>query len=78
MPKGLCGRHYKRHWAGIPLEGSTILGEAHGNSKLTEDAVRQIRMLHIQGWSYVRLGKMFGVSHDAVRDAVTGRTWKHI
>lgn len=76
--KGLCRLHYQRQWAGIPLEGSTIRGEAHGKSKLTEDAVRQIRMLHTQGWSYARLGKMFGVSHDAVRDSVRGRTWKHI
>jgi hypothetical protein len=76
--KGLCSRHYKRQWAGIPLEGSTILGEAHANSKLTADTVRQIRMLHMQGWSYVRLGKMFGVSDDAVRDSVRRRTWKHV
>jgi hypothetical protein len=40
--------------------------------------VGQIRMLHVQGWSYVRLGKMFGVSDDAVRDSVRGRTWKDI
>jgi len=76
--KGLCGRHYKRQWPGIPVEGSTILGEAHGKSKLTDEAVRQIRMLHNQGWSYGRLGKMFDVSADAVRDSVRGRTWKHI
>jgi hypothetical protein len=76
--RGLCSRHYKRQWAGIPLEGSTTLGEAHPNSKLTADAVRQIRMLHAQGWSYVRLGQMFGVSDDAVRDTVRRRTWKHV
>jgi hypothetical protein len=26
--KGLCSRHYKRRWAGLPLTGATIAGEA--------------------------------------------------
>jgi len=76
--KGLCSRHYKRQWAGIPLSGSTVVGEAHPNAKLTADAVGQIRALHTQGVSYVRLADMFGVSDDAVRDAVRRRTWRHV
>jgi hypothetical protein len=76
--KGLCRRHYLRQLAGIPLEGRDIRGEAHGKSKLTENAVRQIRMLHNQGWNNVRLGQKFAVSGDAIGDVVRGRTWKHI
>jgi hypothetical protein len=76
--KGLCSRHYKRRWAGIPLNGSAILGEAHPNAKLTADTVQRIRTLHGQGVRYARLAEMFGVSHDAVRDVVRRRTWKHV
>jgi hypothetical protein len=76
--KGLCSRHYKRVWAGIPVQGKTIVGEAHPNAKLTADTVRQVRALHSQGVSYRRLAAMVGVSHDAVRDAVRRRTWKHM
>jgi hypothetical protein len=76
--KGLCSRHYKRRWAGIPPDGATIAGEAHPNAKLFADAVRQIRALRDEGLSYTRLAAMFGVSDDAVRDVVRGRTWKHV
>ncbi len=76
--KGLCRLHYQRQWAGVPLEGSKIRGETHGKSKLTEDAVRRIRELHSQGWTFVRLSTLFDVSDDAVRDCVKGRTWRHI
>jgi hypothetical protein len=76
--KGLCRQHYLRQLAGIPLDGNDIRGEAHGKAKLTEDAVRRIRELHSQGWSYERLGRTFGVSGDAVRDVVRGRTWTHV
>jgi hypothetical protein len=76
--KGLCSRHYKRRWAGLPLGGSAILGEAHPNAKLTADTVRRIRKLQAQGVSYARLAEMFGVSHDAVRDVVRRRTWRHV
>jgi hypothetical protein len=76
--KGLCRRHYQRQWAGIRLEGTIIQGEAHRKSKLTDESVWQIRLLRSQGWSYARLGKRFGVSDDAVRDVITGRTWRHI
>jgi uncharacterized protein YjcR len=45
---------------------------------LTADTVRGIRALHSQGVSYARLAEMFGVSHDAVRDVVRRRTWRHV
>ncbi len=76
--KGLCVRHYQRQWASIPLQGSANAGEAHPNAKLTVDIVRRIRKLHAQQVSYTRLAAMFGVSDDAVRDAVRRRTWKHV
>jgi hypothetical protein len=76
--KGMCRQHYLRQWAGIPLAGRDIRGEAHGKAILTEDAVRRIRELHSQGWSYQRLGRTFGVSGSAVRDVVRGRTWTHV
>jgi hypothetical protein len=60
------------------MAGTAIRGEAHGNAKLTARAVRQIRILHAQGCTSAQLGERFGVSSDAVRDVVRGRTWTHI
>jgi hypothetical protein len=76
--KGLCRRHYLRQLAGRPLEGARARGERHGKAKLTAAAVRKIRKLSSQGASAARLGDMFGVSGDAVRDVIRGRTWKHV
>jgi len=76
--KGLCRRHYIRQWAGYPKERKSILGEAHPNAKLTDETVRRIRTLRDQGVSYRQMATMFGVSLDAVRDVVRGRTWKHV
>jgi hypothetical protein len=76
--KTLCRRHYLRQLAGRPMDGGKARGEAHGKAKLTEAEVRQIRKLHSQGSSTLRLSQKFGVSDDAVRDILRGRTWKHV
>jgi hypothetical protein len=76
--KGLCRRHYLRRLAGRPMDGSTRSGEAHGKAKLTDTAVRQIRRLHQQGTRSAALAEMYGVSSDAVRDIIRGRTWKRL
>jgi hypothetical protein len=69
--RGLCSRHYKRQWVSIPLEGSPNFAEANGKPKSTADKVREIRILRLQGWSYVRLGRRFGLSDNAIRERRT-------
>lgn len=55
------------------------LGEAHGLSRLTESAVRQIRELYgTDGHTSVTLAKVFSVSKDAVMSAIRRKTWRHL
>lgn len=52
-------------------------GEAHSNSKLTEDAVREIRQ-NAQGLSQAALGKLYGVSAAMVNRVRARKAWKHV
>ena len=50
-------------------------GDQSPHSTLTETAVRFIRE---SGLSHSELGRMFGVSHSAIRNVRIGATWKHL
>lgn len=57
-------------------------GEANGNSKLTEDDVREIRRRYCR-WSQSRsnlreLMHEFGVAKAAVQNILSRKTWKHV
>jgi hypothetical protein len=52
------------------------LGEAHGNAKLTESKVREIRAMVEAGQQKKRVAEMFGISEFGVRHALSG--WKHV
>lgn len=53
-------------------------GERSGPAKLTESAVRLIRLEHAKGVSFAELGRRFGVSNVAARMAAIGKTWSHV
>jgi hypothetical protein len=56
-------------------------GSKHGMSKLTEAQVIKIRSLYKGrglGPSQPAIGRMFGVTHHAVRDICSGKNWKHL
>ena len=54
-------------------------GEKHGQSKLSENQVLEIRRLHETGeYSQRGLAKMFGVSFQHVSDIVNRKKWQHI
>ena len=54
-------------------------GEDHHMTKLTADEVREMRALYEQGgWTFVSLGKRFGVSDACVSGIIKRKTWKHI
>lgn len=60
-------------------KGRLACGEAHGNSRLTEEKVRRARRLYEEGGvTFEALGRQLGVSYRAVRRAVRGITWKHV
>ena len=52
-------------------------GEQHGNSKLTEDLVDEIRRLRAEGLSQRAIGAKVGVSHVQVGNILRGHSWKH-
>ena len=72
----LKGRHKNPPYNNIPPPSH--LGAAHPNAKLTDDCVRQIRALRLQGLSNKTLSAMFGVSIPQVWNIVTHRAWKHL
>lgn len=53
-------------------------GENAGRAKLSEEQVREIRVLSKQGVGYRRLSKQFGIDRATARSIVLHRTWKHI
>lgn len=55
-----------------------VLSENHPKAKLTENDVMEARTLRKQGFSYYRLAKMYGVYRETMRQAVIGKTWKHM
>jgi hypothetical protein len=60
-------------------KGRMPIGEESHKAKLTENDVREMRHLRYNdGLSYTAIGKTFGVSKVAARNAVMGRTWKHV
>lgn len=59
-------------------DGTMPLGENHHGSKLTEADVIQIRARYAAGEGSPALGRAFGISPDAVRHVLTGKTWGHV
>lgn len=59
--------------------GTMPRGETHGNAKLTEAQVLEIRHLYAEGgWTHQRLGKRFDVSGGLIPYIVHRKTWRHI
>jgi len=54
-------------------------GEQNGGSRLTDDAVREIRALLAAGvLSQRRVAERFGVTQGVVSRINTGKSWRHI
>lgn len=50
-------------------------------AKLTDEDVRWARSVLIKGdkeFGYAALGRCLGVSHETIRQAINGKTWKHV
>lgn len=54
------------------------VGEDVGNSKLTENQVKEIRSLHKDGCSNKSLRKLFNISKSQVSKIVNKKSWIHI
>jgi len=53
-------------------------GSKHGNAKLNEDDVRNIRLARTTGWSNKSLAHIFEVSVSNVEYIVRRKTWTHV
>ena len=54
-------------------------GSKHGQAKLSENQVLEIRRLYATGdYSYRALGKMFGVDHSLIGRIILRKNWTHI
>ena len=58
--------------------GRGLQGSAHGNSKLTEDQVREIRRLHAERKTYKEIGRLFGIGKSMIGYIVTRHNWAHV
>lgn len=67
-------RHYARRSPEL-----VVRGEAHGNSKLTEDSVREIRRTFVIGESsYTQYAKQYGVTKSTISNVVSGKIWRSV
>jgi hypothetical protein len=53
-------------------------GEETGFAKLTDDKVRQIRLLLAQGKTNLEISRLYGVSAPIISYVKTGKTWRHV
>lgn len=59
-------------------KGRGLIGEAHQNSKLTEDAVASIRKMYADGMSDAAIAKQFWVSESCIYTVTRRRVWQHV
>lgn len=55
-----------------------LSGEQHGNTRITEADVTEIRRLRASGATFASIAEQFPVCITTVRNIVAGRTWKHV
>ena len=58
--------------------GTLLFGQKHPSSKLSEDSVRKIRRLSIEGYSARQIGACVGVSRSQVNRVLRGEHWAHV
>lgn len=68
-----------RLWIADAVEragGGDARGERHGLAKLTDEIVRQIR--EVEAPNFSALSRVYGVHEGTIKNAHTGRTWRHV
>lgn len=59
--------------------GRTFRGESQWNAKMTEEKVREVRLLYATGKYLLReLGERFDVHLNVIHSIIHERTWKHV
>lgn len=58
--------------------GNVPMGESHTFAKLSDALVRQLRDEYKSSPNYSAIARNHGISVGSCRDAILGKTWKHI
>jgi len=53
-------------------------GSSHGQSKLSEKMIPQIRTMLDNGHTQEEIGKLFGVGRTTIQKIKNGQSWKHV
>lgn len=64
--------------ADMCAKGRQPRGETHGNRKLTESEILNIRLLKQQGVPQRAIAKWFHVTESAISNIIKRKRWKHI
>jgi len=59
-------------------KNKVFYGESHGNSKLNNEQVLEIRSLHKTGLNYKQIASKFNITSENVGYIVLRKAWKHI
>ena len=62
----------------IAHQDRNLIGEKHGMAKITENDVRTIRYLCIDGWPFEVLAKIFGICSVMIRLIHARKNWAHV
>lgn len=57
---------------------TTRRGEYNSLAKLTEQMVREIRVLLEERRSQTSIARIYGVNHKTISNIATGKTWTHV
>jgi predicted DNA-binding protein YlxM (UPF0122 family) len=61
-----------------PTPPPMLRGSNKGVSVLTESQIPEIRRMYRDGWRYKEIAADIGVSEEAVRQVLIGKTWSHV
>lgn len=74
-----CTQKENVHHAWVTGLSYAVRGEAHGNTHLNADQVREIRKLAKKRvFTQLEIGRMFGVKQVTVSAIASGRSWGHV
>lgn len=76
--ENLCWETRIENEARKRVHGTQARGAGNGNSKLQDEAVREIRRLLKSGERQTVIASMFGCSQSAISSIKLGQAWSHI
>jgi len=59
-------------------KGRSAYGESHGRALLTNKSVIRLRKMYASGVRISAMARMVKLNWTAVKNAVTGKTWRHV